>query len=82
MTSCKLFLRLTVFPFSLLIACVSTEAIAASDISSTHAIPVVSGVEQAPTEDVPRSVNSTPYIMLCADLAPQNVVVAQNCVEK
>lgn len=54
MTSCKLFLRLTVLPFSLLIACVSTEVIAAPDISSTHAIPVVSGVEQAPTEDVSR----------------------------
>ena len=60
---------------------VKLKAIAVSD-SSTHAMPVVSGVGQAPTEDVPRSVSSTPHVMLCADLAPQNVVVAQNCVEK
>ena len=26
--------------------------------------------------------NSTPHIMLCADLAPKNVVVVQNSVEK
>ena len=61
---------------------VKLRVIAESDISSTHAIPVVSGVEQAPTEDMPRSVNSPPHIMRCADLAPQNVVVAQNSVEK
>ena len=61
---------------------VKLKAIAISDSSSTHAMPVVSGVGQAPTEDVPRSVSSTPHIMRCADLAPQNVVVVQSCVEK
>lgn len=82
MTWSSVFLRLAGFPFSLLIVCVSTEVIAVSGIGSIHAISVASGVEQAPTEDLPRSVNSTPHIMLCADLAPQNVVVVQNCVEK
>lgn len=82
MTWSSVFFRFPVLPFSFLIACVSTEAIAVSDINSTHAIPVVSGVGQAPTEDMPRSVNRPPHIMRCADLAPQNVIVAQNSVEK
>ena len=42
MTGFSVFLRLAVFPFSLLIACVSTEVIAGS------------GIEEAPTEDVSR----------------------------
>jgi hypothetical protein len=82
MTWSSVFLRLAVFPFSLLIVCVSTEAIAVSGIGNIHAISVASGVEQAPTEDLSRSVNSTPHIMLCANLASPNVVVVQNCVEK
>ncbi len=76
------FFRLAVFPCSHLIVCVSTKVIAMSGIGRIHAISVASGVEQSPPEDLPRSVNSTPHIMLCANLAPQNVVVVQNCVEK
>ena len=75
------FHRLAVFPFSHLIVRVSTKVIAVSGIGRIHAISVASGVEQAPPEDL-CGVNSTPHIMLCADLAPQNVVVVQNCVEK
>ena len=76
------FLRLALFPSSHLIVRVSTKVIAVSGTGRIHAISVASGVEQLRLKILSRSANSTPHSMLCADLAPQNVVVVQNCVEK